>query len=160
LYEDFWKIYTDDNHQPPIYAGPESNIQTCIISEGCEIMGSVYNSVVGGGVIIEEGAVVRDSIIMDSCVIGHGSYMERCIVDSSCYVGKYAHVGVGDNVPNEDKPNIYDSGITVIGEQSLVPEGVRIGKNCVIYGATTSHDYPNGVLESGQSIIRGLEGEQ
>ena len=122
-------------------------------------MGSVYNSVIGSEVIIEEGAVIRDSVIIDNCVIGPGAFLDRCIVDSSCTIGKDAHIGVGDVVPNEDKPHIYDSGITVIGENTIIPEGVRIGKNCVVYGQTDSADYKEGTLGSGQSIMKGMEGE-
>ena len=44
-------------------------------------------------------------------------------------------------------------GITVIGENSFVPEGVTIGKNCVIHGKTSSADYKDSILESGKSII-------
>jgi len=159
LYEDFWKIYTDDKHQPPIYAGPNSKIQTCIIAEGCEIMGAVYNSVIGGDVIVEEGAIIKDSIIIDNCVIGSGAFLDRCIVDSSCVVGRDTHIGVGNVVLNEDKPHIYDSGITVIGENTIIPDGISIGKNCVVYGVTAPSDYPDGVLESGQSIDKVMEGE-
>ena len=62
-------------------------------------------------------------------------------------------MGVGDNIPNELKPKIYNTGITVIGENSFVPEGVTIGKNCVIHGKTSSADYKDSILESGKSII-------
>ena len=159
LYEDFWKLYTDSEHQPPIYTGPDSGVKTSILSEGCEIMGKVYNSVIGPGVIVEEGAVVQDSIVMGKCVIGKNAFLDRCIIDESSVIGEGAIIGEGDNIPNVEKPHIYDSGITVVGESTFVPPGIKIGKNCVIYGSTVPEDYQNGYLQSGSTIIRGTEVE-
>nr|AGS53435.1 glucose-1-phosphate adenylyltransferase [uncultured bacterium contig00025] len=157
LYEDFWKIYTDADHQPPLYTGPDSEVRTSLLSEGCEVLGKVYNSVIGPDVIIEEGAFVRDSIIMERCTIGRGAWLDRCIADNSCVIGGNTDIGRGDNIPNIEKPKVYDSGITVLGENTTVPDGVSVGKNCVIFGETLAADYPGGRLESGGSIIRGME---
>ena len=159
LYEDFWKIYTDSDHQPPLYTGPYSDVNTSIVSEGCEILGRVYNSVIGPEVIIEEGAFVSASIIMGRCIIRKNATLNRCIVDSSCVIGEGVSIGEGDNIPNIDKPHIYDSGITVLGESTFVPPKVRVGKNCVIYGPTEISDYIDGYLPSGHSVIRGMEEE-
>ena len=153
LYDDFWKIYTDADHQPPMYTGPDSDVRTSLLSEGCEILGSVYNSVLGPEVVIEEDAFVKDSIIMENTIIRKGACLERCVVDASCDVGENVRIGVGANVPNEFKPKIYDTGITVLGENTKVPDGVTIGKNCVIYGTTVYTDYKEGKLESGGSLV-------
>ena len=63
----------------------------------------------------------------------------------------------GENIVNEDKPKIYNTGITVIGEYTTVPDNVSIGKNCVIYGKTAAEDYPDNRLESGKSIVKETE---
>ena len=154
LYEDFNKIYTDSDHQPPLYTGQNSEVKCSIISEGCEILGKVYNSILGPDVIVEEGAVVNDSILMQGCYVGKGTTIERCIIDIDCTIGDNAKLGMGENIPNAYKPQIYDTGITVLGELSTVPDNVEIGKNCVIFGKTTPGDYPDGKLESGQSIVK------
>jgi len=156
LYEEFDKIYTDADHQPPIYTGPNAMVQGAILSEGCEVLGQVTGSVLGPGVIVEEGAIVKDSIILENCYIGKNAQLERCIVDLSCTVGDGAIIGCtgGGNIPNELKPKIYNTGITVIGEYSTIPDGMRIGQNCVIYGETQPGDYPGNLLASGKSIIR------
>ncbi len=153
LYEDFWKIFTNSDHQPPQYTAAGAKLKTSIASEGCEIYGEVYNSILGPEVIVEKGAQVRDSIIMEKTVIKEGSYVDRCIIDENCVVGKNTKMGLWENTPNERKPNIYNTGITVMGENSAVPDGVEIGKNCVIYGITKSEDYPDNKLESGKSVI-------
>ena len=158
LYEDFAKIYTSSDHQPPQFTGPEADVKTSLLSEGCEVFGSVYNSTLGPDVRVEKGAVIRDSIIMEGCVIGEGTLIDRCIIDENSVIGKNAKIGMGENLPNKLKPKIYDTGITVIGEGSVVPDGVTIGKNCVIDGVTLPEHYANMRLESGETIELDSEG--
>jgi glucose-1-phosphate adenylyltransferase len=156
LYEEFNKIYTDDQHQPPIYTGPNSQVQGAILSEGCEVLGMVTGSVLGRNVIVEEGAKVINSIIMEDCYIGKNSSLERCIVDVDCTIGDNVVIGCagGGNVPNKLRPKIYSTGISVIGEHSVIPDGVRIGQNCVVFGETQLSDFPDKLLPSGESILR------
>lgn len=72
LYEEFWKIYTSSEIIPPQYISSEAKIGKSIIGDGAEIYGEVENSVIGPGVFIGKGAVVRDSIIMKEASIGAG----------------------------------------------------------------------------------------
>lgn len=154
LYEDFWKIYTNTDHQPPQFVGKNGKIKMSIVSDGCEVYGEVYNSVLGPEVIIEEGAIIRDSIIMSKCTVGKNTTIDRCIIDENCTVGDNVKLGTGESVTNKDKPSIYNTGITVIGEETTLPDGVEIGKNCVIFGKTQTQDYPDMKLESGMSIVK------
>ena len=128
------------------------------MSEGSEVYGNVYSSVLGPGVIIEEGATVRDSIIMAGTIIQEGCVLDRCIVSENCVIGKNVIIGEGENIANIEKPDIYYTGISVIGEQTIIPDNVWIGKNCVVFGTTRLSDYNDRILESGQSLI--LEGEE
>ena len=64
LYEEFWKIYTKSDNQPPQYIADTAQIERCIIGDGSEIYGRVRNCVIGPEVIVEEGAEVYDSILM------------------------------------------------------------------------------------------------
>ena len=154
LYEDFWKIYTNSDHQPPQYTAADAKVEESLLSDGCEVYGEVYSSILGPGVIVEKGAVVKDSIIMAGTTIGEGSLVDKCVIDEKCKIGKNVQMGVGEDVPNELKPAIYNTGITVMGMNSIVPDGVVMGKNCVISGATVAADYPDGKLASGKSVIR------
>lgn len=157
LYENFWNIYTDSNNQSPSFASVDSDIKTSIISEGCEIYGSIHNSVISPGVIVESGAIIRDSIIMQNCIIKKGAVIERSILDMGVVVGENAVIGEGENVPNIKKPKVYHNGISVIGEDSIIPPGVIIGKNCVVSGETLIEDYPDCNLPSGESILKGVK---
>ncbi len=153
LYEDFWKIYTKSDYQPPQYTGDNASIKTSIVSEGAQIYGSIEHGVISKNVTIEEGAVVKDSIIMEGCVIGKNAVLDRVIVDQNTVIGDNVKMGLWDNIPNEQKPKIYNTGITVIGSDTVVPDNIEIGKNCVVYGKTTAEDYSESKLPSGQSVI-------
>lgn len=153
LYEDFWKIYTKSDYQPPQYTGENASIKTSIVSEGAQIYGSIEHCVISKNVTIEEGAVVKDSIIMEGCIIGKNAVLDRVIVDQNTVIGDNVKMGLWDNIPNEQKPKIYNTGITVIGSDTVVPDNIEIGKNCVVYGKTTAEDYSESKLPSGQSVI-------
>ena len=154
LYEEYWRIYTKSDTLPPQYVSGDAKIDRSIISEGAEIYGEVYNSVLGAGVVVREGAVVRDSIIMKNTEIGKNSSVERCILAENVVIGHDTHVGVGEEADSKLDPRIYNSGITTIGENTEIPSNVSIGKNVAIAGKTTAEDYPNGVLQSGEYIIK------
>ncbi len=153
LYEEFWKIYTNFDRQLPQYLGRNTDIDTCIISEGCEIDGTVKNSVLSPNVIVEKGAIINDSIIMCDCVIKKNSIINRAIVCEECVIGENVKIGEGENITNKKKPNIYNTGITVIGEKTIIPDGINVGKNCVVYGETTKENYEIGKLPSGETLL-------
>jgi glucose-1-phosphate adenylyltransferase len=157
LYEEFWRIYTNNGIIPPQYVAEDAVIDKCIIGDGCEIHGEVHNSVIGAGVTIAKGAVVRDSIIMRDVTVGENVVMDRAIVAESTKIGKNVVLGVGEDIPNKLKPNVYSFGLVTIGEDSVVPDDVKIGKNTAISGVTTAEDYPDGILESGETLIKAGE---
>ena len=154
LYEEYWKIYTKSDRIPPQYISADAKITKCIIGEGSEIYGEVTNSVIGSGVTIEKGAVVKDSIIMQDSVIGEGAVVEKAIVAEDVKIGAGAHLGVGEYAQSKYDQKVYQFDLVTIGEHSVIPENVKIGKNTAISGATAAEDYPNGELESGGYIIK------
>jgi glucose-1-phosphate adenylyltransferase len=154
LYEEFWKIYTNTSHLPPQYISDNSVVDRCIISNDSEVYGEVHNSVLGSGVTIGEGSVVRDSIIMRDVVIGDHCVIERAIIAEDTRIGEHTVIGLGEELPNKVKPNVYSGGLVTIGEKSVIPPHVQIGKNTAISGVTTIEDYDNGVLASGETLIK------
>jgi glucose-1-phosphate adenylyltransferase len=154
LYEEYWKIYTKSDIIEPQYCSPDSVIDRSIVGEGSEIYGQIYNSVVGAGVTIGKGTVVRDSIIMKGTVIGDNTTIDKAIIAEQCKIGSNVHIGVGEEAPNKLNASIYSFGLAPIGEDSVVPDNVSVGKNTAISGVTDKEDYPNGILESGEVIIK------
>ena len=154
LYEEFWKIYTNTGSIPPQYISENSVIDKSIICNGAEIYGEVHNSVIGSNVVIGQGAVVRDSIIMQDVVIGENCVIDKSIIEEHVNVGDNVTLGIGSDIPNKLKPNIYSFGLVTIGENSVIPANVQIGKNTAISGVTAKEDYVDGVLESGETLIK------
>ena len=154
LYEEFWKIYTNTACITPQYISENSVVEKSIICNGAEIYGEVHNSVIGANVVIKEGAVVRDSIIMQNVSIGENCVIDKAIIAENVDVGDNVTLGIGSDVPNKLKPNIYSFGLVTIGENSVIPANVQIGKNTAVGGVTTKEDYVDGVLESGETLIK------
>lgn len=78
---------------PPQYIAPEASLKNALVTEGCEVYGTVENSVLFSGVCVEKGAVVRDSVIMDGACVGEGARVEYTMVDSGVRIEKGAVIG-------------------------------------------------------------------
>ena len=154
LYEEFWRIYTKSDKLPPQYIAAGAKVERCIIGEGTEIYGQAYNSVIGSGVTIGEGAVVRDSIIMQDVNIGKNCVIDKALIAENTQIHDNAEIGVGEFAVSRLDSKVYAFDLATIGENSVIPEGVRIGRNTAISGVTEPEDYKNGVLESGDYIIK------
>lgn len=157
LYEEFWKIYTNSGVLPPNYVSEQSVIERSIICNGASIYGEVHNSILGSRVRIGKGAIIRDSIIMNETEIGENCVVDKAIIAENVKVGDNVTIGIGSDIPNKMRPDIYNSGLTTIGEKSVIPFGVQIGKNTAISGVTSKEDYIGGVLESGETLIKAGE---
>ena len=122
-----WRIYSRHDAHAPQYVGKEAVIENSSVTEGCEIYGTVRNSVLGAGVKVKAGAVVEDAVIMDNCVIGENASVVYSILDSNVAIGAGASIG---KARNEAK------GITVIGTGITVPEGYALGDDKMIYNSS------------------------
>lgn len=154
LYEEYWKIYTKSDIIPPQYVSEEAVIDRSIIGEGSEIFGEIHNSVIGAGVTIKKGAVVRDSIIMRECVLGENVKIQKAIIAENVKIGANSELGFGEFAPSKYDPKVYQSDLVTVGENSTIPENVKVGKNTAIVGETTVEDYTDGELAGGDYIIK------
>ena len=154
LYEVYWKIYTNNRNISPQYISSNAVVERCIISNGAEVHGEVHSSVLGSGVIVGEGSVIRDSIIMSNVKIGNNCIIDRAIIDEGAVINDNVSIGIGSDTPNKQRPDIYAGGLATIAEDSYVPAGIQIGKNTVIVGETTLEDYVDGVLNSGEILVK------
>jgi glucose-1-phosphate adenylyltransferase len=123
LNDEEWRIYSRHDAHSPQFVGPAATIENSSITEGCEIYGTVINSVLGAGVCVMEGATVSNSVIMDDVLIGTGSTVNYTIVDTGCRVGSNCKIG---------KDEKKSKGITVIGAGVHIPDGTEIGDSQMI----------------------------
>src|SRR4051812_47750943 len=157
LYDKDWVIHTRSEERAPAKVGSTAQIHRSLISHGCVIEGPVVNSVLSPGVRVDVGAVVRDSIVMFDTTIRAGAVIDRAILDKEVVVGQGAIIGEGpyDGPPNKQEPNRLNTGITVVGKQSIVPRGARLGRNVKIGGGAEERGYktrrPEGAGSGGGS---------
>jgi len=154
LYEEYWKVYTQSNNIEPQYLAPDAVVERSIIGEGTEVYGEVRHSVIGTGVVIGKGTVIRDSIIMKDTVIGDNCEVTKAIIAEEVNIGNRVKIGVGEFAPSKLNEKIYNADLAVIGEKSVIPDDVSIGKNTAISGKTEPSDYKDGLLASGDYIMK------
>ncbi len=127
------KIRTSRLTAPPARFGRESRVHSSLISAGARIDGTVEHSVISPFAVVEEGAIVRDSIIHHGTIVRRGAIVDRAIIDKEVEVGPEASIGCGSaDVPNEARPDIVNTGITIVGKRVKVPGRLQIGRNVII----------------------------
>jgi glucose-1-phosphate adenylyltransferase len=153
LYDPALRIRTERAPYPSVKVGPDARATRSLLSVGCIINGTVEHSVLSPGVYVEKGATVRDSIIFDDTRVEAGAVIERSIVDKEVLVGANARVGAGDDMtPNQERPDIVHSGISVIGKRAVVTRSLTIGRNCVIGPGVTAYGTADGSIPSGATL--------
>ena len=101
-----WKVYTVEQTYPPQYLDYDATVKQSLISEGCEIYGTVENSVLFSGVKVGKGTVIKDSVILPNAVIGENAIIEKAVVGPGIFIGDHAVVASKDSF----------KGITLVGE--------------------------------------------
>ena len=157
LSDDKWKIYSRSLSFTPHYIAKGAIVKNSLISDGCSVYGTVESSILFPGVHIEKGAIIRDSIIMNQTQIGDGCEINKAIIAENVVVGNQVKLGVGEEAENDTAPHIYNHGLVTIGEKSVIPDGISVGKNSVISGVTAAADYEDSQLASGKTLIKAGE---
>ena len=88
-----WKIYTEDKSDLPQYIGPEADVDTAYITQGCVIRGSVKNSVLFTDSRVGKNAKVIDSVLMPGAIVEDGAIVTRALVADGVKIGKGVKVG-------------------------------------------------------------------
>lgn len=109
------RVYSRSPVAPPHFVGTESCVQRSIVSEGCEIDGSVEHSVVFYNVSVGRGSTVKDSVVMQNCTVEDGAQIYRAIVAESVHIGKNAVIGSDES-----------DTVTVVGAGSVIGDGETV----------------------------------
>ena len=126
LYDRTWRIFSRTEAKPPQYVGDSASVVNSMVTEGCEIYGTVINSVLGSGVYVEPGAVVRDSVVLSNTRIEKNAEVLYSIIDGDVTIGESARVG---------EPKEAGHGIAVVGSGITVGASMKIEGGAMI--ATT-----------------------
>ena len=131
IHDKNWRIFSRNYAEPPHFVGEDAKVVNSMITEGCEIEGTVENSVLSNGVKVEKGAIVKDAVIMSGAVIKANAKVTYSIIDSNTVISSGAVVG-------EDKSTA--KGIAIVGSDLTLAENLVIEA-----GAMVNSDYGDGV---------------
>jgi glucose-1-phosphate adenylyltransferase len=126
LYDDGWRIFSRNPNDPPQFVGEEARIENSMICEGCVIYGEVVNSLLSPGVVVEKGALVRDSIIMDDTRVCENAKVSMAIIEEEVTVGKAAVVGEAYNPDTGEKKITVVARRVEIAPKAVVPAGQEV----------------------------------
>lgn len=122
LTDDSWKIYGRNNGAPPHYTSKDAKVTHSLVSEGCEIMGSVSESVLFSDVTIHKGATVEYSILMPGAVVEPGAVVRYSIVAENAHICENAQVGAS---PSDGE--IENWGVAVVAADVCIGRGAKLG---------------------------------
>ncbi len=123
-----WKIYSKTPTAPPHYVAGSATVQNSMIGEGSQVYGELDFSILFHNVTVEEGAVVRDSIVMPGTVIKSGAVVQYAIVAENAVIEANAVVGERP----EDMANLDDWGVAVVGAGVTVGKGAHVAPKAMV----------------------------
>ena len=118
LYNSNWKIYSRNPVAPPHYISSNAQVQNSMVTEGCNIYGTIDFSIIFPRVTIEEGAIVRDSIIMPGSHIKKGAVIEYAIVGENVVVEENVTIGARPEMITDKS----QWGVSVIGPDVTISD--------------------------------------
>lgn len=98
LYDNDSRIYSVNPVRPAQYIGPEADVKSSLMVEGCVIHGTVNNSVVSQGVYVGKNSIIKDSVIMPDARIGENVTIDKAIIGSKAIIRKECRIGNGETV--------------------------------------------------------------
>lgn len=118
-----WRIRSRSPIAPPHYIAESGRVVNSIVASGCEIEGTVENSILSNDVIIKKGAVVKNSVIFSESIIDENATVDYSIIDEKVKVSRNAKIGSGR----------YDElKIAVLGRDITVSEGAIVDAGNII----------------------------
>ena len=92
-------IYTKERDDMPTLYGMEADVKNSLVADGCVVKGTVENCILFKGVKIKEGAVVKNSILMQDTVIGENVKINYVIADKDCNIKSDVELSGAANYP-------------------------------------------------------------
>ena len=134
LEDEDWKIYSKNPAKPPHYIAPSAKVKNCYITEGCEIYGTVEHSIIFEGAVIEEGAIVKDSIIFPCAYVGANAVVNKTLVGPNSIIEEEVRLGSDDKsaLSNFYNTKICTDDISLIGGNVIIDKGVKIAKGSMV----------------------------
>ena len=128
VWDPSWKIFSRTSGHPGHHIGKLAHVDNSMVTEGCEVEGTVQNSVLFAGAVVAKGATVDSSIIMPGAVVEEGAEVYYSIIAENVVVKKGAVVGAKP----EDVEDKSKWGVAVVGEGVTIGEGAKVGPKAML----------------------------
>ena len=128
MYDESWPIYARSPIRPPQLTGPDAVVTHSMVTGGCEVYGTVENSMLFHSVTVEEGADIQYSILMPGVTVKAGAKVHYSIVAENATVEAGAVVGSAPDGSDDWGIAVVASGLTV-GENAVVSPHAMIREN-------------------------------
>ena len=156
LHDARWPILTRDEERPPVWLGPEAEVEDSLVANGCRVQGRVRRSILFPGVTVGPGAEVNESVIMSDTRLGEHSRVDHAILDKYVRIGAGARVGEsGAGAPGDAPPpagHEWLAGLSLVGKDTWVPEGGRVMRPSAIGVGGRYEDFRDGMLAAGTVV--------
>jgi glucose-1-phosphate adenylyltransferase len=140
-----WVIHTAILDLPAVRLGNDARVERSLIANGARIDGRVVRSVISPGVVVESGAEIVDSILMNDTRVLPGARVERAILDKQVWVGQGARVEGGSGPANRVCPDHLHGGLALVGKGATIPDGITVGANARIDPDVAPEDFEGDV---------------
>ena len=156
-----WPVYTRETVRRPAYIGRSGSVENTLVTGGCRIEGKVRASLLFPGVHVAEGATVENSIVFSDSRVSEGATLRSAIIDKEVSVGRDCFIGYGSpTCSNSHYPESASFGVSVVGKRTNIPEGTRIGRNCLIAPDLSEREIPRRDIVCGEIITGESEWER
>jgi glucose-1-phosphate adenylyltransferase len=142
-------------HYMPAVIGRHGAVADGLVARGSVIHGRVERSIVFPGCVIEEGAEVIDSILLPNVQVGKGARLERVISDKRVMFGAECRIGgpALTGQANTRYPHLLDTGLTVVGEHSILSPRITVGRNVLVFpGAGKTRPMADSTVADGATL--------
>lgn len=145
-----WGLRTNLDHRnirdcQPLLVGSKAVTDNSMAYNGCHIHGTVRNSILFPGVTVEKGAEVTDSVLFFNTIVKNGAHLNRVVGDVNTTFGAGSQIG-------GPKTDGSGEGITVIGWNNHVPDGMKIGRGCTVYPQLAEEKWSIGSLRDNEVL--------
>ena len=124
LFDENWKIYSRTAGYPGHQIFETGRVINSMITDGCHVKGTVDHSILFSGVYVEEGAEVRDAVVMGNTIIKKGAKVSHCIIAEGAVIEEDAVVG---QMPTEE-----NKGVATVASKVVVGKKAKVGPNAMV----------------------------
>lgn len=96
IFDENFPIMSNASTRPPSFVGRNGEIEDCLVSNGCRILGKATHSILSTDAYVGERATVVDSVLLPGAVVKDGAHVVRAILGENAVVEENVNLGSVD----------------------------------------------------------------